>query len=394
MQTKNKRGLLMAHRMKFLALSMALSLSACSSLNSLNPFATPDPKTAPAALIEIKPSLSLKINWKYSLGSSGSYLFSPAVVGNSVYVASFDGQLAKLDASTGNQQWRVKAGEPLTAGVGASAELVVVAGEKGSLLAYNVNGQLRWKAQAATEVMAAPVVLHNLVIVQSIDNRIAAYDVTTGVRKWLVERTLPLLTLRSVSGIVVADQTAIVSSPGGKLVALSLVNGAQRWEAVAAEPKGATELERLVDLSGVPVVVGSQVCAVAFQGKVSCFDIKTGASRWSKDVSSEVGLAADERYVFTVDAQSSVFAFATETGVNAWKNEQLKNRKLSTPTSFGRALVVGDAFGFLHFLSREDGSMLNRLSIDSSAIVAAPLVYESNLIVQSKSGTIVAIATE
>jgi outer membrane protein assembly factor BamB len=394
MQKKNKQGGLMSHRMKFVVIAAMLSLSACTSLSSLNPFSKPDPKTAPAALVDIKPSMSLKTAWRYSLSSSGVYLFNPVVVGNQVYVASAGGEVAKLNAATGAQEWKIKTDLPLTAGVAASTDLVVVAGEKGALFAYDTKGLLRWKIQAATEVIAAPVIAQNLVIVQSIDNRISAYDAATGARKWMIERALPILTLRSVSGIAIADQLAIVASPGGKLVALSLANGSQRWEAVAAEPKGATELERLVDLSGVPVIVGSQVCAIAFQGKTACFDVQTGASRWSKDVSSEVGLAADERYVFATDTESSVFAFATAGGMSAWKNEQLRNRKLSTPASFGRALVVGDSFGYLHFLSREDGSFLNRLSIDKSAIVAAPLVYESNLIVQTQSGTIVAIATE
>jgi outer membrane protein assembly factor BamB len=394
MQKKNKQGGLMSHRMKLLVIATALSLSACSTLSALNPFSKPDPKTAPAALVDVKPSMSLKTTWRYSLASSGSYLFSPAIVGNQLYVASAGGEIAKLNAVTGVQDWKVKAGMALTAGVAASSDLVVVAGEKGALLAYDSKGQLLWKIQAATEVIATPVIAQNLVIVQSIDNRISAYDATSGARKWMIERALPILTLRNVSGIAVADQLAIVASSGGKLVALSLVNGAQRWEAMVAEPKGATELERLVDLSGVPVVVGSQVCTIAFQGKTACFDVQTGANRWTKDVSSEVGLAADERYVFATDTESSVFAFAATGGMSAWKNEQLRNRKLSTPTSFGRALVVGDSFGFLHFLSREDGSFLNRLSLDKGAIVAAPLVYESNLIVQTQSGTIVAIATE
>ena len=394
MLKKNNNGGLMSHRMKFLVVATALSLSACSTLSSLNPFAKPHPKTAPAALVDIKPSMALKTTWRYSLGSAGAYLFNPAIVGKQVYVASANGEIAKLDASTGVQEWKVKADMRLTAGVGASADLVVVAGEKGALLAYDAKGQLRWKVQAATEVLATPVIAQNMVIVQSIDNRISAYDTVTGARKWMVERALPVLTLRNVSGIAIADQMAIVASPGGRLQALSLINGAPRWEVMAAEPKGATELERLVDLSGTPVVMGSQVCAIAFQGKTACFDLQTGANRWSKDVAGEVGLAADERYVFASDTESSVFAFAIDGGMSAWKNEQLRNRKLSTPTSFGRALVVGDSFGFLHFLSREDGSFLNRLSLDKGAIVAAPLVYESNLIVQTQSGSIVAIATE
>ena len=39
-----------------------------------------------------------------------------------------------------------------------------------------------------------------------------------------------------------------------------------------ALPRGATELERVADVMGNPVVDERQVCAVAYQGRVACFD--------------------------------------------------------------------------------------------------------------------------
>jgi outer membrane protein assembly factor BamB len=379
---------------KLVVAALLFNLAACSSMSSLNPFSKTDVKNAPAALLEFKPTMTLKSVWSASIGASGSFAFSPVQIGPHVIVMAADGSIMKLDAVSGNTTWRINAGMPLTAGVGANANTIAVAGENGFLLAFDLDGKLRWKVQASSEILTAPVIGQGLVLVRSIDNRIAAYDMETGVRKWAVNRPLPALTLRAVSGIAMTNELAIVALPGGKLVALSLNNGGLRWEASVADPKGATELERIADVLGTPVVVGQVVCSAAYQGRVSCFDLGSGAVRWTKNISSEVGVSVDERFVFAVDNGGAVSAYSRTEGSSIWRNDKLANRKISAPTSFGRVVAVGDAFGYLHLLSREDGSFIGRVNTDGSQILAAPLVVDSNLIVQTKSGTVVAFATE
>jgi outer membrane protein assembly factor BamB len=161
------------------------------------------------------------------------------------------------------------------------------------------------------------------------------------------------------------------------------------------DPRGTTELERIADLSGAPVVTGRDVCAVAYQGRVACFDAATGAPRWAKDLSSEVGVAVDDRFVFAADEKGAVTALSRDTGSGVWRNNKLAYRGLSTPVSVGRAVAVGDAQGFIHFLSREDGAFLARVSTDGSPIMAAsPLIAGANAVFQTQAGAVVALATE
>lgn len=378
-----------------LSLVVGLSfLSGCSTLSSLNPFAKADTKNTPAPLLEFQQSMSVKNAWTVNLANAGDYVFSPVAVGNDVYAASADGTVAKINNANGQVAWKIKADLPLTAGVGANQKAVAVAGEKGVLFVFDTQGKLRWKSQAPSEILSAPALSDDLVLVHSIDNRISAFDINSGQRKWTVERPLPVLTLRIVTGITIKDQLAIISSPGGKLIALALQNGGLRWEATAAEPKGATELERIVDMSGAPAVVGNNACAASYQGRVGCFDLTNGSAKWTKNISSEVGVAADERFAFAADNVGGVYAYALSGGATMWKNDKLTNRGLATPTSFGRAVVIGDRFGYLHFLSREDGSFLARMPTDGSKIMSAPTLVGNNLVVQTKLGAVVAFATE
>lgn len=376
-------------------LVLAAGCSSLPSLSSLNPFSSKSaPKNPPVALVEIKPSLAVRSVWSTPVGASGASAFSPAVTGDNIFAAAQDGTIVRLDAATGRPAWRINAGIKLTAGVGSDGTTVAVAGEKGQVMAFDANGSLRWKAQTSSEVLSAPAVGQGVVIVRSQDNRIVGFDATTGERRWIVQRSAPPLTLRAAPGILIAAPNAYVALPGGKLLAITVATGAPRWEVSVGEPRGATELERIVDTSGMPVMVGREVCAVSFQGRAMCFDAVSGTVAWAKDLSSEVGLGADERFLFAADVNGAVVALTREAGASVWKNAQLAYRRLSAPVSLGRAVAVADYQGYVHFLGREDGAMLARIATDGSQIMATPILSGSNLIVQTHAGAVVALSAE
>jgi outer membrane protein assembly factor BamB len=377
------------------SLVMLTALTGCSTLAALNPFASKNaPRNPPAELVDFRPTMPVRTAWSTTIGNSGAYVFSPASANNSVFVAAADGSLARLDAATGRTLWRINAGVPLTAGVGSDGNTVAVVGDQGQILVFDAEGKQRWKAQASSEVLSAPAVGQNLVIVRSLDNRIVAYDAESGARRWTVQRTAPPLTLRTAPGIVISGSAAYVGLPGGRLLALTLSNGGPIWEVAVGDPRGATELERVADVSGSPVLVGNDVCAVAYQGRIGCIDARTGSGKWAKQFSSVSGVGADERYVFGSDEKGAVTAFARDTGATVWRNDRLAYRGLSAPVSFGRAVAVGDGQGYVHFLSREDGSFVARSGTDGSRIVAAPLVSGNHLIFQTQAGTVTAFAAD
>lgn len=381
---------------KLVCIGGIAALAGCSALSALNPFSSKaPPRNPPAALVDFKPSMRVHTAWTASVGNAGTFVFSPAVTGDSVFVAAADGTIARIDATSGRSLWRINAGSPLTAGVGSDSMTVAVVGEKGQLLAFDANGKLRWKAQASSEVLSAPAVGQGMVVVRSVDNRIAAYDADSGARRWVVQRTAPSLTLRTAPGILIVGSTAFVGLPGGRLLALAMTNGGPKWEVSVGDPRGTTELERIADISGAPVLAGRDICAVAYQGRVACFDAVTGTPHWAKDLSSDVGLGVDERFIYAANEHGSVTALSRENGTGAWRNNKLANRHLATPVAVGRAVAVGDGQGYVHFLSREDGAFLARVETDGSPVTAtAPLADGKSAIFQTQAGTVAALVAE
>ncbi|MFC5513325.1 outer membrane protein assembly factor BamB [Massilia jejuensis] len=379
---------------KLVGVGVLALMTGCSTLSSLNPFGSKSKGAEPAKLVELKGTMAVRTAWKLDVGKARGYQFSPALAGNTVVVAGADGSIARVEAADGRQLWRIKAPTGLTAGVGTDGNVIVVGGADGELLAFDMDGKALWRHQLSSEILSSPAVGQGVVVARSIDNRIVGIDATTGQKRWTVQRTAPALTLRSAPGMVVYDKDVIVAQPAGKLGAFLLATGAPRWEVEVGTARGATELERMTDIGGAPVLFESDVCAVAYQGRVACYDVASGSPRWTRDLSSTVGVAVDQRFVFAADDKGALHAFNRDGGASAWKNDKLAFRSLSTPVSYGRAVAVGDYEGYVHFLSREDGSFLARAATDGSAIGGTPLVAGSNLIFQTHNGTVTAIAVE
>lgn len=379
---------------KLVGVGVLALMTGCSTLSSLNPFGDKEKADQPAKLVELKGTMAVRTAWKLDIGKSQGYQFSPALTGNTLVVASSTGAIARVEAADGKQLWRIKTEDELSAGVGTDGNLIVVGGAKGKLLAFDMDGKAMWNAQLSSEILSAPVVSQGIVVARSIDNRIVGFDARTGEKKWTVQKAVPPLTLRTAPGMIVAGTDVIVAQPGGKLSALILATGAPRWDVEVGVARGATELERVTDIGGAPVLFEQDVCAVSYQGRVGCFDLATGSARWTRELSSDVGVAVDQRFVFASDDKGGLNAFARDTGSNSWKNDKLSFRRLSTPLSYGRAVAVGDYEGYVHFLSREDGTFLARAATDGSPIVGTPLVAGTNLIFQTQNGTVTAIAVE
>jgi outer membrane protein assembly factor BamB len=382
--------------MRFCLLGCSLLwLAGCSNMSStldtLNPFSRSAPKVKPAELSPIQATAEIKVLWQQSIGSAGEFVLTPAIAAGSVYVAARDGTMARIDG--GQTVWRINAGQILSGGVGSDGKLVVVGTPKGEVLAFKASdGSPAWQARASSEILAAPVVSSDLVAVRSGDARIFGFDVADGKRRWVYQRSTPALALRSNVGMTMTERALYAGFPGGKLVAVSPGNGAALWESTVALPRGTTDIERIADVASDPVVEGQTVCAVAYQGRVACFDAASGNQLWVREVSSISGLDVGGRALYVTDEKGAVHAFDRNSGASLWKQDKLFMRAVSRPLAVGRRAVVADFQGVVHALSEDDGIFVARHATDGSAIVAAPRRFGEDFIVQTKNGTVQALS--
>jgi outer membrane protein assembly factor BamB len=374
-------------KMRLMVVGLALALSGCGTIGGW--FGSGPAKAKPAELVEFKPTASLDQAWKVETGDTAGHLFHPQAEGDDVFAAG-GSRVVRIAVANGQTVWQTEAGVKLSAGAGAGQSLVLAGSGKGDLLALDrTSGAVRWKVALSSEVTGQLLAVADMVIARTGDGRVHGLAVADGSRKWLYSRSLPALSLRGSGGMVVRDEVLYAGFPGGKLVALNAANGAQLWEATVALPRGATELERVADVMGNPVVDERQVCAVAYQGRVACFDRRNGSLLWARDTSSNSGLAMDERNVYVTDDKDAVTAFDKASGRAGWRQDKLARRQVTAPLALGDWVVVADGEGVVHVLSADDGSFVARARVDSS-VRPAPVDIGPGFAVQTDKGSIVA----
>jgi outer membrane protein assembly factor BamB len=369
-----------------LSLLLAALLAGCSIFGKSNP------EAVPAQLGEFKPAAQFSVRWHASVGEAGNSVLTPAITQDAVYAANAKGELFRLERTSGKQVWRVDSGFTVTGGVGAGDELVLVGGEKGDLAAFGEDGKLRWKVKVSSEVLSAPQVANGIVVVRTGDGRIAGLSAIDGRQQWLYEHSTPALIVRSHASVLINSGAVFAGFAGGRLVAIDLRKGTVLWETMVSQPRGNTELERISDITSLPVMDDEQICAVAFQGQVACFDLKQGNLLWNRELSSDKGLALQNKNLYLTDADGTVLALDKNSGSTIWKNERLVRRDTSAPLLLGSHLVVGDYEGYLHAMNLEDGSIVARFRLDGGNIQSAPEELDDGLLVQTSGGEVYSLA--
>ena len=351
-----------------------------------------DAAIEPAELVDFQEEVSVVRQWSVNVGSGAkNYLISlrPTASSDKVFAADYEGQITALDVGTGNVLWQAQLDVPVTGGVGYGAGLVMVGTVEGEVFTLDANdGSVLWNSQVSSEVLSSPKSNGEIVVVHSIDNKIAVLDAKTGEEIWQHDGDAPILSVRGTSESIVTNNMVLSGFDSGKLIAFSPDNGSIIWETRLALPTGRTELERMVDIDGEPLLVGDVIYSVTYQGRVGAVSRGTGRSLWSQVSSSHHAPAYGDGQIYVTGAEDSVQAFQAGNGQSVWSNDQLFLRRLTGPVKLSGTIATADAEGYLHILDPSDGRFVGREKIDGSGVSTPMLSVGESLIIQSNNGKI------
>lgn len=360
--------------------ALVATLAACAA-------SRPDPAPYPV----IRSGHPLALQWSYSGIGRALPGFAPVVVGEEIWAASETGRITILDLESGRFKRAIEVGDRLAAGIGSDGELQVVVTRDGAVIAYDGDGQRRWRAPLEAEVTTPPAVDGLSVAVRAVDGRIIVLEAEEGTIRWTWrQQPLPALTLRQSAPMLFHRDVLYVGLAGARLAALDLRLGAPRWEQVIATARGATELERLIDVTGTPVLHDGKVCAIAYQGRLACLNEDDGRVGWTYDISSGTGLAVDDQRVVTIDASDRVVAIRYE-GDELWRQDGYAWRAMTRPILVGDYVAFGDRFGSVNVLSATDGSPLARHEPDGKPITSAGALARRVAYFQTEGGRLIAL---
>ena len=296
----------------------------------------------------------------------------------------------EVSAFKGKQRlWQKKVSKDnLSSGVEAAEGLVVVGNQKGQLFALDQQtGEQKWTAQLTGALLAPSLIHAGRVISVSNDGTVYAHEIATGAQVWTYNLPNVQFSLRGMAAPVALDaRNVLIASSNAYIYALDALSGVPKLQRRVAVSDGRSDIQRLVDIDGEPVVAGQFVVTTSYQGQVTVLDLASQQVVWSEDASSIQRPEVVGNGVFVAQTDGKIKAFEITSGQPLWENDQLLNRKLSNPVMLGTDLVVGDLDGVLHLIDPRTGQIAGRSK--TSGEVRSLRVIDNQLYVSTRKGAL------
>ena len=357
-----------------------------------------DNSEQPALLTEFEPSKELNEQW--SLRTHGAieqqFLFvEPLLLKDKIITAGRDGVVTVVDIQSGLQLQEIALDETLSSGVGGDENLWLLTTKDGELIAIDASSnEVKWQVNVPSEALSRPVMSVSSILLRTVDGQIISLDRSNGKTIWSYQQTKPALTLRGSGLLVLTRDRVYAGMANGRMVALSLSNGEVIWDVALSTPRGHSEIQRLVDVDGHAELFGYVLYVAGYQGRIAAIDVQKGQFLWARDFSSYTGVTVDGKVVYSSDERSHIWAMDRFSGATMWKQEKLQARNVTRPVLFGDYLVVGDADGYLHIMSKFDGHFVARVSmggeddefLSENGVLVPPIVNDDSIIVTTRDG--------
>tara|TARA_B100000965_G_scaffold402770_1_gene429453 strand:- start:1436 stop:2575 length:1140 start_codon:yes stop_codon:yes gene_type:complete len=354
---------------KFLSLILILTISSCSSIA----FWQSDEVDLdePRELIDFNERFEFIENWETKFkGESNLNSFIPAFAGNSLFFVDPEGNVTSIDINSGEVLWDSELETIVSAGIVAGFGRLFLSDDQGNLICLDQDdGSLLWKTFAGGEVLANVDVDAGLVVVKTASGFLNAFDLENGSEEWSYRSQAPNLTVRGSSSPVIDNNIVYATFDNGRIGAFNLKTGLPIWDGAISFTEGVSELDNLIDADSSPVLEGSRIYTVNFQGNLSVFDSAQRRTVWESKESSFYEPFILRGVLGIISADSKISTYSSRTFEGSWKLDEYALRELSNPETFKGYILIGDLEGYIHAIDPLTGITVARKKISRNKII-------------------------
>ncbi|OZA20949.1 MAG: pyrrolo-quinoline quinone [Novosphingobium sp. 17-62-19] len=347
--------------------------------------------------------------WTVSIrGSSATQRLaaSPVIGGGKLYAMDTEGMVHAFDAISGTRAWQTsvraeKSNSSSTFGGGASFDdgVVYVTNGVGEVAALDAGtGEIKWRVKPAGPLRGSPTVAFGQVMVMTQDNQIVTLNASDGAVLWNENASVGQTNVFGVASPAAGQGTIVAGYSSGELVAYRYENGRQLWADALARTSIATSVSTLTDIDADPIIENGRVYALGQGGRMAAYELVTGQRIWELNLAgiSTPAIAGD--WIFALTDEAKLLCIAKSNGKVRWmtqlqrfKNEKKKKNPIlwTGPILAGNRLWIANSRGEVMTASVTDGtaSMFTELG---SGVTLAPVVANQTLYILDDGGKITA----
>jgi outer membrane protein assembly factor BamB len=253
-----------------------------------------DRKSAPGYMVALDAETGQE-RWRFKAGVVES---SPLLAGAVLYFGTFDDKLYALEVESGKPRWTFKAGDDIKGGPVLAGGNIYFGSYDGKVYALDErSGKLRWESAAqgglrgAGNFYATPAAAYGRIFIGNTDGKVYAFGAKSGNLLWS----------KSTGGFVyssaaVWNKTVFVGSYDRRLYALDAATGDVRWSFRANDR-----------ISGPATVMAERVYFATLRKRTYGLDARTGKRVWTFPAGRYASVVADAER-FYVTGTNKVFA--------------------------------------------------------------------------------------
>ncbi|MGP9491516.1 outer membrane protein assembly factor BamB [Psychrobacter sp. AOP7-B1-24] len=306
-----------------------------------------------------------------------------------IVTASRGGELTGFNG-TGERLWSVNVDEQITGGVALDAlsQTAIISTRSGLVMAFDsTTGEKRWQQPLSGSVLTPALITNNRVILSANNGFLHGLSLQTGQSIWQFATQVPAISVRGSAAPTLLDSnTALLATADGRLHAVTTDSGLPQWSRRVGVGSGSSEIERMSDVDGKPIVDQNQMFAISYSGQLLGVDLASGQVLFVNEIASLKALAVNSQQVIATGLDGKVAAYDRSSGAMLWESDELAYRHLTNPVMIGNYIAVGDLDGVVHLFDPASGKIVSR--VETKGALSSLQVQGSRLMTQSTSGQV------
>ncbi|WP_350560977.1 outer membrane protein assembly factor BamB [Psychrobacter sp. CAL346-MNA-CIBAN-0220] len=306
-----------------------------------------------------------------------------------IVTASRGGDLMGFD-NAGQRLWSLNVSDQITGGVALDSlsQTAVISTRGGKVMAFDSStGAKRWEQQLSGSVLAPALIANNRVILSANDGFLHGLSLQTGQPVWQFATQVPAISIRGAAApTLLDDKTALLATADGRLHAITTDSGLPQWSRRIGVGMGSSEVERMSDVDGMPIVDNNQLFAISYSGQLIGIDLASRQVMFVNELASLKAVAVNNQQVIGTSLDGKVVAYNRSNGQILWESNVLAYRELTNPVMIGNYIAIGDLDGVVHLFDPATGNIVSR--VQTKGALTNLQVQGSRLMTQSTSGQV------
>lgn len=290
----------------------------------------------------------------------------------------------------GQRLWSLNVEDQIVGGVALDgfSQTAIISTRSGLIMAFDsTTGAKRWQQQLSGTVLTTALVTNNRVILSANDGFLHGLSLQNGQSVWQFATQVPDISVRgTATPTLLDDKTALLATADGRLHAIVTDSGLPLWSRRVGVGTGSSEVERMSDVDGMPIVDSDELFAISYSGQMIGIDLASRQVKFVNELASLKSLAVNDQQVIATSLAGKVIAYDRSNGQMLWENDELGYRELTNPVMIGNYIAVGDLDGVVHLMDPASGNIVSR--VQTKGALHTLQVVGSRLLTQSNSGQV------